>query len=264
MTEVSAPFRVGNVKRAGMALLAACVLWASAVPVQGVERDPRWRTGGDSRACSAPIWPESSPGKGPGNGKRVLVIGDSLTRNSAEMLRVSLRKSGWVPTIRCFGGKRIDWAIDQLRDQKSWKGIPKTVIIAMGTNDMRWIDRGITSQRIDKILDRLGPQREVMWINTFGGNGDRFSKEKQAWFNTTLDRKSAKRPNVVVMPWDRIARLGDVRLSSPLHYTYPGYRLRTVETVRLLNREFGKFPLAPPAFESTPPAVPAAGQHAEN
>lgn len=226
--------------KSAVVAVAVFALWASSgTAISGLERDPRWRTGGDIRACSAPIWPETTNVSGPGEGKRVLVIGDSLTRNSSDMLRTSLRKSGWTPTIRCFGGKRIDWAIDQLREQKAWKGIPQTVVIAMGTNDMRWIDRQITSQRIDALLNRLGPNRNVMWINTFGGNGDRFSKQKQKWFNNTLDAKVAKRPNVIVMPWDQIAKDANVKLSSSIHYTHPGYRLRTRETVRLLNSEFG-------------------------
>ncbi len=161
------------------------------------------------------------------------------------MLRSSLRKSGWLPTIRCFGGKRLDWAIDQVRDQKAWKSVPRTVIIAMGTNDMRWIDRSLTSQRMDQLLNRLGPDRDVMWINTFGGNGDRFSKEKQRWFNRKLDQKADKRPNVVVMPWDEMAAKAKIKLSSAIHYTYPGYRLRTQETVQMLNAEFGRAEPAP-------------------
>jgi hypothetical protein len=172
------------------------------------------------------------------------------------MLRTTLRKSGWTPTIRCFGGKRIDWAIDQLREQKTWKGIPQTVIIAMGTNDMRWIDRRITSQRIDDLLNRLGPNRNVMWINTFGGNGDRFSKQKQKWFNNTLDAEVAKRPNVIVMPWDQIAKTANVKLSSAIHYTYPGYRLRTRETVRLLNSEFGSAVIPVPTPMPIPQVTP--------
>lgn len=233
-------FRVSNVFKVVLTALVVATLWlVSSAPVHSLERDPRWRTGGDPRACSSPLWPQPANLSGPGGGKRVLIIGDSLTRESADMLRSSLRKSGWLPTIRCFGGKRLDWAIDQIRAQKAWKGVPQTVIISLGTNDMRWIGRGQTSQRMDRLLNRLGPDRDVMWINTFGGNGDQFSKQKQRWFNDALDRKASKRPNVVVMPWDDIAREGKVKLASALHYTYPGYRLRTQETVRLLNAEFG-------------------------
>lgn len=229
---------IGPISGLVLFLIVFSVLFSGSA-AGGVERDPLWRTGGDPRACSAPLWPNLVNVNGPGDGKRVLVIGDSLTRNSDYMLRHSLRKSGWLPTIRCFGGKRLDWANSQVRAQRAWRGIPKTVIIAMGTNDMRWIDRRRTAQRIDELMNRLGPDRDVVWINTFGGNGDRFSKSKQRWFNRTLNLKAAKRPNVVVMQWDRIAESGEVQLSGHIHYTKAGYRLRTQETVKLLNAKFG-------------------------
>lgn len=232
----------------------SALLLSAWVPAQANDRDPRWRTGGDSRACSAPSWPEPISSQGPGNGERVLVVGDSLTRESRDMLRNSLRASGWNPTIRCFGGKRLDWGMSQLRDQKRWKGLPSTVVIALGTNDMRWIARNVTKQRIIELLDMIGQKRNVLWINTYGGNGDRFSKEKQRWFNTTLDRLAAKRANVRVLQWGKIASKSQVRLSSAIHYTYPGYRLRTEQTVLALNSNFG----TPMVSASTPLQEPVA------
>ncbi len=78
----------------------------------GPRKDPQWSTGGDARACSGPIWPNSlNTTPGPGQGRRVLVIGDSLTRNGRKPLKRALREDGWTPTVRCFGGKRLDWAI---------------------------------------------------------------------------------------------------------------------------------------------------------
>lgn len=142
--------------------------------VQGanaLERDPSWRTGGDARACSAPTWSDKDPRTGPGAGRRVLIVGDSNTRSTREMLTKSLRANGWNPTIRCFGGKRLDWGMAQIKDQRQWKALPDTIVIALGTNDMRWIDKSITQQRIKQMLELIGPQRNVVWINTYGLNG---------------------------------------------------------------------------------------------
>ncbi len=204
------------------------------------ERDPSWRTGGDSRACSAPIWSDKDPRNGPGAGRRVLIVGDSNTRNTRQMLTKSLRASGWNPTIRCFGGKRIDWGMAQVKDQRQWKGLPDTIVIALGTNDMRWINRSITQQRIKQMLELIGPQKNVVWINTYGLNGDRFSKAKQSWFNKTLDSIAAKYPRVQVLPWAKIAKSSGVKFSGPLHYAHSGNKLRTAETVRFLNDLYGQ------------------------
>jgi lysophospholipase L1-like esterase len=177
--------------------------------------------------------------RGPGQGKKVLVIGDSVTRDSRSMLTKALKSAGWNPVIRCFGGKRINWGISQLRDQRVWEGTPNTVVIALGTNDMRWVDRSTTKARINKILNRIGPTRNVLWVNLYGRNGDRFSKSKQKWFNKTIEKIASNRPNVHVLPWDKYAETAKIPMSSPLHYARKGLVLRTKLTVEYLNTAFG-------------------------
>ncbi len=226
---------------AGVVLLLAGVasLGFTQTPIFAAQSDPGWQTNSDPRACSAPRSFESVGSRGPGRGREVLVIGDSITRDSRTMLTKSLKASGWNPTIRCFGGKRIDWGMAQLRDQRQWNGLPKTVIMALGTNDMRWIDRSITKSRINKILDQLGTKRNVLWVNLYGNTGDRFSNSKQKWFNTTLEKAASKRPNVHVLPWAVQAKAAKIPMSSPLHYAHEGLVLRTKLTIGYLNSEFG-------------------------
>ena len=233
-------------RRAVVAIVLGSFLSIGSVsaPVGAAESDPKWRTGGDSRACSAPISFDTVGPSGPGVGRRVVVIGDSMTRNSRTILRKSLRKSGWNPTIRCFGGKRLDWGMSQIRDQRKWKGLPKTVVMALGVNDMRWMEKSTTKARIVKILDQLGSKRSVVWINLYGDNGDRFSKSKQSWFNRTLDKAAAGRPNVHVLPWASHAKAANIRTTDAIHYDYKGRVLRTKLTVSYLNQLFGKNPSA--------------------
>jgi hypothetical protein len=223
-------------------MVTAVVLGSSGYPALAAQSDPSWRTGGDVRACSAPRSFDVANPRGPGQGERVLVIGDSVTRDSRTMLTKALKSSGWNPVIRCFGGKRIDWGMSQIRDQRDWKGVPQTVVIALGTNDMRWIDKRTTKARIDKILDQLGPTRNVLWVNLYGGNGDRFSKSKQVWFNSTLKKIASKRPNVHVFPWATHAQAAKIPMSGPLHYAHKGLVLRTKLTVGYLNTAFGQLP----------------------
>ncbi len=230
------------------AVLSLILVAAGMPSAVATSRDLQWRTGGDPRACSAPTWGKDMPAAGPGNGRRVVVIGDSLTRESRSSLEKLLRTSGWNPTVRCFGGKRLDWAQAQVREQRKWKGLPSTVIIAIGTNDMRWISRDVTLARIKSLLHQLGADRQVLWVNTFGGNGEQFSKSKQRWFNDTLARLAATRPHLTVVPWDQIARREKIRLSSPIHYTKPGYQLRSEATVNALNSAYGRVPPPPAAL----------------
>jgi hypothetical protein len=113
------------------------------------------------------------------------------------------------------------------------------VVIALGTNDMRWVDRSTTKARINKILNRIGPTRNVLWVNLYGRNGDRFNKSKQKWFNKTIEKIASNRSNVHVLPWDKYAEKAKIPMSSPLHYAHKGLVLRTKLTVGYLNTAFG-------------------------
>jgi hypothetical protein len=109
----------------------------------------------------------------------------------------------------------------------------------MGTNDVRWISSSVTKDRINTLLNLLGPDRDVLWINSYGRNGDRFSKDKQNWLNRTLAAAAKQRPNVSVMPWDRIAEQAGIGFSSPIHYNQAGFRFRAEQIVADLNSRFG-------------------------
>ena len=83
--------------------------------------------------------------------RRVLVIGDSLVREAKGVIVCGLRSSGWTPTIRCFGGKRLDWALGQIDRACAQGQLPEVVVIVMGTNDMRWIDPSTTRARMGRV-----------------------------------------------------------------------------------------------------------------
>ena len=192
---------------------------------EGPRKDPQWSTEGDARACSAPIWPrKTNATPGPGDGRRVVVIGDSLTRNAREPLTRQLRKEGWTPTIRCFGGKRLDWAIAQAKRAKQIDQLPDTVVIAIGTNDMRWIDRATTKARMRELMTVLGKQRTVFWVDTYASGGDRFTREKERWFNRQVKQLAADHENLYRINWGNYARANGVRFADALHYTSAGER----------------------------------------
>ena len=211
-------------------LLAGSFLVTSFVstPVHAADqprKDPAWSTEGDPRACSAPIWPKrENTTAGPGQGRRVVVIGDSLTREAREPLTKKLRAQGWTPTIRCFGGKRLDWAIAQVRRAKAIDQLPSVVVISMGTNDMRWIDRARTKARMRELVDLLGDKRTILWVDTYASGGDRFTRDKERWFNKQVRQLAAERDNVHHIDWGDYARGEGVRFATALHYDAAGTR----------------------------------------
>lgn len=153
-----------------------------------------------------------------------MVIGDSLTRNGRAPLKKKLRADGWTPTVRCFGGKRLDWAIAQAKRAKKLGQLPDTVVIAIGTNDMRWIDRATTSARMKQLMKVLGPKRTVLWVDTYASGGDRFTRAKEKWFNRQVKQLAEQRENLHHVVWGRYARNNNVPFGDALHYTPSGTR----------------------------------------
>ena len=219
--------------------LVAILAFAAPAAVHGSDgprKDPQWTTEGDPRACSGPIWPrQTNTTPGPGEGRRVLVIGDSLTRNARTPLTRKLRQSGWTPTVRCFGGKRLDWAIAQAKRAKEIDQLPGTVVIAIGTNDMRWIDRGTTRSRMQRLLDVLGEKRTVLWVDTYASGGDRFTRSKEKWFNRQVKALARDNDNVHRVVWGPYARKQGVRFADALHYDTAGERAWADRVVQVLN-----------------------------
>ena len=225
---------------------AACVIGLLALSLTpigvnaaeaGPRKDPQWTTEGDARACSGPIWPASlNTTAGPGQGRRVLVIGDSLTRNGRTPLKKALRQDGWTPTVRCFGGKRLDWAIAQAKRAKELQQLPDTVVIAIGTNDMRWIDRGTTAARMKQLMQILGKKRTVLWVDTYASGGDRFTRAKERWFNRQVKQLAADRANLHHVVWGNWARRNNVPFADALHYTSSGTRTWAQRVARHVTR----------------------------
>ena len=99
-----------------MRRLAACALAVTSVvagltPAVGAGSTERWATWKPvdprepSKACPRPVWPAAnSLAPAPGRGRRVLVLGDSLTNYAYRPLAARLSSHGWLPTIVCWGG----------------------------------------------------------------------------------------------------------------------------------------------------------------
>lgn len=212
-------------------------------------KDP-WPWRSDWQACPPPQWPKapviSDPTSlGPAQGERVLVIGDSITREGRKPLLEELRKDGWTPTIRCWGGKRLDWAIEQAQRAKRLGQLPDVVVIAIGTNDMRWIDRQTTRSRMGELIDILGPDRTVLWMDTYAQGGERFDRKKERWFNREVDRLDRANKNIHRIDWGSFARKSGVKFADPLHYTVAGERTWAKRIAWAVTRIAVKPPVQP-------------------
>ena len=214
--------------------------------------DTAWPKNPPWDACPRPVWPGKPSTGSPGDGRRVLVIGDSLTRESRQVMNRQLRKSGWTPTFRCWGSKRLDWGLSQLARAKKLGHVPDYVIVALGTNDISWVDPTTTERRVNTMLNRLGKKRQVLWVDLDIAYSE-FSMKRADWFNGMIRKVAKARPNVKVVPWERIARQAKAGRFDGIHYGSRGYRLRGVELTKALNARAEKVDRA--AQNATRPKV---------
>lgn len=202
-------------------------------------RDPRWPTRIGWQGCPTPIWPTNLQTGSPGDGRRVLVVGDSLVRESRTKLMSLLRQSGWTPTVRCWGGKRLDWVSNQISRAKKLDQLPRTVVVVVGTNDMRWMSRPVTKVRMRQLVEQLGPRRTILWVNTYASGADHFTRPKERWFNRQLRKMARERDNMTIVNWSGIARARGVRFDDGLHYRPKGRRMMAEVIADALNRTAG-------------------------
>lgn len=164
----------------------------------------------------------------------MLILGDSLTRESQEAMTGFLEESGWTPTFRCWGSKRLDWGLDQIKQAKKSKQLPEYVIVALGTNDVSWEQPDTTQRRVNTMLDRIGDKREVLWVDLDIAYSD-FSMRRADWFNGMIRQVAKERANVKVVPWEKIAREEDALRFDGIHYGTSGYKLRARALTDALN-----------------------------
>jgi lysophospholipase L1-like esterase len=112
------------------------------------------------------------------------------------------------------------------------------VVIAMGTNDMRWIDRETTRGRMESVIQELRG-RTVVWVDTYASGGDRFTAEKQRWVNGQIRRLAKVHPHVHRVKWAARAEELGVRFASALHYNRRGERAFARALVEGVNRAAG-------------------------
>ena len=188
-TEPAAP---ANADQADAARADTALAEAESLP----EIDPTWPADQTGKGCDAPVWPAAVAGT-----PRVLVIGDSLTRDSRSFLESDLQASGWAPTVRCWGMTGTAWGIAQVERARDLGQLPDTVVIALGTNDIWWIGAPL-DQGVDRMMAALGSDRDVLWVDfSFGARGvDNLPDASKA--NAVLAAKAAEYPNLRIVEFD--------------------------------------------------------------
>lgn len=197
---------------------------------------PTWKT------CPAPRWIQPNTkqlqllSQKPGRGNRIVVVGDSLTREAYWRIGQNLLDRGWLPTIVCWGGKETNWGLQQLKRLDKANRMPEYVLMAIGTNDMLFRVKPHTFDKRVKATVRYlhGKTKRMWWVNTsFVVNRaeSRFKPRLAQYrtFNTIISRNfSAVAPRGRLIDWDKkIARNPRKYIGTDgIHDTNAGRTLR--------------------------------------
>lgn len=108
------------------------------VPGAGIQ-DGDWANypwGSDGLECPPP---SSSPasGRSPSEPGVVVILGDSLIRDSRGAIAASLEKYGMTAQFVCWGGKNLEWGLAQLETMRSLSLLPRCLVVNLGTNDLK-------------------------------------------------------------------------------------------------------------------------------
>lgn len=109
-------------------------------PVPGaVSQDGDWADypwGSDGLECPPPATSPAA-GSSPGDPGVVVVLGDSLVRDSRDAIASSLANYGMSAQFVCWGGKNLEWGVAQVETMRSLSLLPTCLVINLGTNDLK-------------------------------------------------------------------------------------------------------------------------------
>jgi hypothetical protein len=169
-------------------------------------------------------------------------IGDSLTYGAGRGIAsqtTKLTAAGWSSSgVKVDGvvGRPLakDWSgkpgsISVLRTWRTGGFDPKTVIVALGTNN-RNSTTTLQTTHIKALLAEIGPGHRIYWVNLGFRNQ---SDAAVARFNANLASIAAARTDLTVLDWNTHvhaqpdqSRLWSATDAGGIHMTYAGYEVR--------------------------------------
>ena len=215
---------------------------ATAMPDHVVRSvDHQWPVDEKGDGCAPPVWPSAKKSQ---DFRRVLVVGDSLIRNSRAQLESKLTEAGWLPTVRCWGAMGGSWGVEQIHRARDLGQLPDSIVVSLGTNDIWWLHVPLEST-IDSMMAAIGPKRSVYWVNLWFGPSGYDDLPKPFAANRLLHDKVKEYPNLRIINFAEAFKAAEasgkpVGWEDGVHLNAAGNRLRVKAIVDALGA-----PIAP-------------------
>ena len=172
-----------------------------------------------------------------------LIIGDSIATTVVKDLVAELRRSaGERCAYDTWPGRATEGTANALLDIKRRYGLPPRIVVMSGTNDI--FNPPLFESQMDRIVDGIGPQHQILWVNTFDSRRPRTAlsladERNTAYINSVLTARAARTGNMAIVPWDALFRgnAGNVEtlLSDGVHPNEAG----VVAMVGLVRNSLG-------------------------
>ena len=127
----------------------------------------------DGLACSPPST-SSGHSLDPAGPGVVVIIGDSLIRESRDALNSALGDAGYGVVFICWGGKNLSWGLEQVDTMKSLRLMPTCLVVNLGTNDLKGttaqglsdaVPLGVVTDRLTELLLSLQEVDDVFVVD---------------------------------------------------------------------------------------------------
>ena len=159
----------------------------------GEESLPAIPTPGDSESAAGSWWdfpwdapdgygcdpPAESPGAALAiaDPSVVLVVGDSLIRDSRDQIAAELSDRGFSPVFLCWGGKNLEWGKRQIEMANDLGLVPDCLVVNLGTNDFKGtsamqledaVGLDEVARRLESLLLSVSDVNSVMVVDIAG------------------------------------------------------------------------------------------------
>lgn len=154
----------------------------------------------------------------------VTTLGDSLNVGMEPYLDAELE--GWHIARHNQNGRRVDEGITELR--LLGREVAPVVIVSLGTNDFD-SDNETFRQRLDELLELVGPRRCVIWA-TIWSNGPHD-------FNDVLRNAARRHENLELADWAALVEEEPELLAADgIHGSPEGYARRAEQAASIARR----------------------------
>ncbi|HEY3508845.1 MAG TPA: hypothetical protein VGL36_06775 [Kribbella sp.] len=154
----------------------------------------------------------------------IFMFGDSIAvQDSSALERLLTDRGGDLIAVHDWSGQPASAAVDALEDWSRNYGLPRRIVMAVGTNDI--FDPPAFAEQVERAMRIAGPDRTVYWVNVYASRTKQPASVRDAdlansaWINRQLEQAALLHSNLRIVQW---AEFLDSQPNGPAQYLRDG------------------------------------------